>query len=344
MKIPAALFHRPAGLSEEELIPLAPEDQRRPGHSDGSVCAFCEGEDRKAVWRLQDSPAIHLLECNTCHAVSASRLPTDAALEAYYARYYEASGADISEGRVTFDKPARLARRIAGAARTQSLDKASVLDFGGGDGTIAYLAAQEILRRGVTRVDVDVIDHDEHTIRSASPHIRIGRPGGIEETAERSYQLVIASAVLEHSPRPRFLLRDLLRRLNADDGLFYARTPFVFPLMKQLARVGVRLDFTFPGHLHDLGQHFWEHYFNRLNPDYRLIASRPSLVETTFGKHFLRTLLAHAMKAPWYLLHRQYALVGGWEVFARCRSAGTPVSAEKEGVPGGCCPSPPAGI
>jgi hypothetical protein len=90
----------------------------------------------------------------------------------------------------------------------------------------------------------------------------------------------------------------------------------MLPLMKLLARFGIRLDFTFPAHLYDFGQEFWSKIFVKSIPNFKLIVSRPSMVETTFAQNFLRTLIAYILKAPWYVFRKHYGLVGGWEIFA----------------------------
>jgi hypothetical protein len=104
----------------------------------------------------------------------------------------------------------------------------------------------------------------------------------------------------------------------AQRGIFYARTPYMLPMMKAFRLIGVNLDFTYPGHIHDLGQAFWENYFTTEQSDeFQVLASSPSIVATTFGKHFLRTVAAYSLKAPWYLLGKSYKFVGGWEIFAQ---------------------------
>lgn len=85
--------------------------------------------------------------------------------------------------------------------------------------------------------------------------------------------------------------------------------------MKLLARFGVRLDFTYPAHLYDFGEGFWKKFFAKSGINFKLIISRPSMVETTFTQNFPRTLIAYILKAPWYILRKNYGLVGGWEVF-----------------------------
>jgi hypothetical protein len=69
-----------------------------------------------------------------------------------------------------------------------------------------------------------------------------------------------------------------------------------------------------------MGQPFWENLLAALgvSSTFRLIRSRPAIVETELLAYPSRTLIAHALKWPWYVLRRGYSMVGGWEaVFAR---------------------------
>jgi hypothetical protein len=100
----------------------------------------------------------------------------------------------------------------------------------------------------------------------------------------------------------------------------YFRTPAMSSLIKTAALFGVRIDFTFPGHVHDMGQPFRETVLSTLgvSSTSRRIRSRPAIVETEFLAHPSRTTIAHAFKWPWFVLRRNYSMVGGWEaVFAR---------------------------
>jgi hypothetical protein len=69
--------------------------------------------------------------------------------------------------------------------------------------------------------------------------------------------------------------------------------------IKLAARLGVHIDFTYPGHVHDMGQAFWDNVLKSLDagPGFHLIRSRPSVVETEFRLHPSRTVIAHALGA-----------------------------------------------
>jgi hypothetical protein len=75
----------------------------------------------------------------------------------------------------------------------------------------------------------------------------------------------------------------------------------------------------FPAHIHDLGQDFWRSCFSTIISANKCVVleSKPSIVETSFSNHFLKSLAAHALKLPWHLFGKWYSLVGGWEVFVR---------------------------
>jgi hypothetical protein len=100
-------------------------------------------------------------------------------------------------------------------------------------------------------------------------------------------------------------------------GIFYARTPSLAPILRIFQFLRLPYDFTFPAHVHDLGQKFWESILDCLPLDrcaFQVLLSRPSIVETSFRSNPLRTAISYLLKSPWYILHRHYRLIGGWEV------------------------------
>jgi hypothetical protein len=87
-----------------------------------------------------------------------------------------------------------------------------------------------------------------------------------------------------------------------------------------LERLGWRVDFTYPAHVHDLGPAFWNRILSYLPVDrteFEIRAAGPSPVETAFRAAPLRTAAGYALKAPGYVLGSRYPFVGGWEVFIR---------------------------
>jgi 2-polyprenyl-3-methyl-5-hydroxy-6-metoxy-1,4-benzoquinol methylase len=307
MTLTSTLFHRSVHLGEDKLT--SPDIY--------STCPFCESADRELVWILQKNPEVSLLRCNFCYAVSASRMPTKEALSAYYNVYYKSKDNIGNVIQVTFDNPDRLSKQIAtfyARNRNKLPSRVSILDFGGGDGTIAFLTAENLLICGVQQVNITVVDYGKNLHKTSNDRIKLRKVPTLENI-DGLYSIVIASAILEHLPRPSNVIDSLLEFMDSSGGIFYARTPFMLPVMKFLGRFGIIIDFTFPAHLHDLGQNFWETYFKERSNKYKLVISRPSIVETSIKKHFFRTLIAYFLKAPWYLFRNKYSLVGGWEIF-----------------------------
>ncbi len=308
MRIGGAAFHQSMHMDDDQLSSPVME------------CPFCSSLQRKEISILQKNPRVLLLKCLKCHAYSASRIPTQKALKDYYSNYYDSPDASNSGYRVTVDDLNRFGSYLAGKLN-QYLDKKyiKILDFGGGDGSISSWTAKYLLKMGmVKRVKIVVADYHEKVISTRDERISVDKADRLENI-QSAYDIVIASAIIEHLPRPGHVIDQLLNLLDMG-GILYARTPYVVPLIKLFGLFGIKWDFTYPAHLHDLGQKFWESYFSsRKYPDYfiEITESKPSIIETTLKKHFIKTLAAYIFKAPWYLLNQRYKLVGGWEVFLR---------------------------
>lgn len=278
-------------------------------------CPLCLSKaPRSAVFGLQANPEVELLACKSCGGYSASRMPTPETLRGCYRDYY-----GEKDERFTFDLPERLALRVLRRAfPAVSKKRFELLDFGGGDAEITRRIAARLLERGADRVHILLVDYNTQLRPPDSSRISLERVDTLEEVAKGAFDLVVASAILEHIPRPRPELMRLLQALSPG-GVFYARTPCVVPLAMLCRRLGLRWDFTFPWHVHDLGQDFWSTILSHLplEDPIAVLDARPAIVETTFGNHPLRTIAAYLLKAPWHVLGRSYRWIGGFEVFLR---------------------------
>jgi 2-polyprenyl-3-methyl-5-hydroxy-6-metoxy-1,4-benzoquinol methylase len=300
-------FHEKQFLLEENLLP---PDER---------CVICGGTDRTRVLCVQRTPDVWLLRCRNCHVCSTSRMPTEETLEALYTKYYSNSTHDYTETqKCTFDKPHKLAGHIAQhVPKREPRDRPiHVLDFGGGDGTISQILGRALATEGKCEVQITLIDTSNEA-QVESEGIPISVRSSLDEDDRDKYDIVIASAILEHIPYPVEIFRSLLMSMTSS-GVFYARTPYVVPLARLLPIPAIRSTlFAYPFHVHDMGQAFWESALKTMNMPacFRLSKSQPSVVERTLKQDFLRTIAAHSLKAGWYLFGRAYGLVGGWEVF-----------------------------
>lgn len=299
----STVFHQSAHMQENDLL------------HQNVQCPFCESTDRSPVLTLQKDPTVTLLHCNHCCALSASRMPNPDALTIYYSNYY----CDQLE-KVTLDEPNRIASHIVKYAnpvlRLSDEKNISILDYGGGDGTISLEVASQLISFGAKKVNIHLLDYDQSTVETGNDRIHIFRSSDLSQITPSSINLVIASAVIEHIPTPRPVLLTLLEVLKPG-GVFYARTPYVTPLMLTANVLHLKYDFTFPAHVHDLGAKFWNRLMSILpiQGHYEIFRSCPSIVETSFKKHFFRTLLAYILKMPGYIFKKNYGLVGGWEIF-----------------------------
>src|SRR5262249_28761807 len=138
-----------------------------------------------AVWVLQKDPDVDLQRCGRCGALSASRMPTAAALDAYYGNYY---GAAADADHVTIDRPERLGAHVAAAASAAGVEP-RILDFGGGDGTIGKLVARALIDRGATRAQLTVVDYHAEP-GAPCPGVTVDCLHRLEELGARRFEVV----------------------------------------------------------------------------------------------------------------------------------------------------------
>jgi len=249
-----------------------------------------------------------LLRCDNCGAASASQMPRPEVLDAYYAAYYDPnSNCCVTDA----TRIAEHILRFLPAGWANGRAELSVLDVGGGDGSIAV----ELARRVGTPAVVTVVDAAADPVQG-DKFIRVERRWPLN-AAEATYDLVVASGVIEHVPAAGPFVKDLLARLKPG-GCLYARTPFSAPFLS----IVPGYDFTFPGHVHDLGPAFWARFPAAFDPRLRIRHFRTSVVETAWRTNPVRTAMAVLLKLPsrletWARGPRPnvfWPYVGGWEV------------------------------
>ena len=298
--------HAGISLREEDLGPFE------------TTCPVCRGEDVRPRLRVHVDPDVWFRRCGGCGVVSADRMPTEELLTRYYRDYYGSSLLGSRERCVTVDTVGRLAAHIVQHATSSAPGRGfRVMDFGGGDGAVALAVADRLEARGFDDVTVTVVDLGGAPV--ADPRARSRTD--LREEDVGAHDLVIASAVIEHVPDPAHTMRGLLGAL-AQGGTLYARTPFHEAMAVTARRLGRQPDLGYPAHLHDMGCDFWEGLPTTLGME-EVIAvthSRPSVVASSWSSRFVRTLAAHALKAPWWVLGNRWRFVGGWEVVLERRA------------------------
>jgi 2-polyprenyl-3-methyl-5-hydroxy-6-metoxy-1,4-benzoquinol methylase len=304
--VQATQFHRGFHCDASDIFPAV------------DACPICLSADaREAIFEIQRSPLIVMLECKRCRGCSASHMPTDHVLAKYYSEYYA-----NSQLRTTTSNEEYFARHVvAPMSRLAGLDTIRILDYGSGDGTLARAVALRMIGKasGNCRVQIDLVDYEKPGDFS-DRQITVRGHKDLNDI-EGDYDLILASAVLEHVPQVNGVIRQLTS-LARPGAYLYARTPFMIPL----ARLVRKFDLTYPAHVHDMGSSFWNRFVQTFSLRADLIASRPSLIETAFFEAPTRTMAAFIMKLPSHLelaLRRPrpidpiWTLVGGWEVVLR---------------------------
>jgi SAM-dependent methyltransferase len=299
----AAIFHQGKKLTNNEV------------HNLSESCPIClDKGDRTPEFLLQSDPDVHLLLCHTCKGASASRMPTDEALEKYYGSYYK------DDSKVTFHNIDRFANHIYQFIEgdIENTNELRILDYGGGDGSLGIALAKKLKSR-YQKIYIDLVDYNvEKSFDDGQ--IIFNSYQDLKEISG-TFNIILASAVLEHIPRLNQVMTKLYSMLSTS-GFFYARTPYVVPFKKVIRQ----LDFTYPAHVHDLGPAFWNTFSKSLHFNWKIVVSRSSIVETQFGNAFFRTLLSYLFKSPSrleemfsgrVLLKPKWKYVGGWEILLK---------------------------
>jgi SAM-dependent methyltransferase len=282
------------------------------------ACPACDSTaPRSAIAVANESPRVDWLECSACRGASYSRMPSDEYLDAFYAGYYSDQRRSSDVDNALWPKIAhRISKQIS--LRTAGADAFRILDFGGGRGGVSLTIAKQLARtRPVTVTIVDRSFEENHASRTED-----GIPVDCVRTlaqADGTFDLVIASAVLEHVPRLAPVLRDLLHKIRDSGGGFYARTPYGLPLHKLSSRYNMH----FPQHVHDLGPSFWNRLIERHGIAASSVVSQPSIVESLIWDRPAETVAAIMLKLPGHIerwVRRNptdylWNWVGGWELF-----------------------------
>jgi SAM-dependent methyltransferase len=278
------------------------------------LCPVCGSESpRSRIGLIQHDPAIYLLCCSTCCGCSASQMPRPHVLDEYYSRYFASAGPKI-----TLSQVSSFVGRLLRVMRFNTLPRhVRILDFGGGDGTLGLAITGRLLReQSDRRVAFTLVDYQSPGAFEANERLTVTHRRKLEQV-EGPFDLVLASAILEHIPDLRPVIEHLFRML-APRGWFYARTPYAVPLKRLLPK----LDITYPGHVHDLGAPFWNRVPATYRQPLRIVVSQPSLIETNLLRQPGRTIAAWLMKLPARIELSLFPsprtplwrLVGGWEV------------------------------
>lgn len=281
-------------------------------------CSFCKtnfslGEKK---FLLKDEPEIWMVECATCKALSSPTIPTMQSLdELYDPAHYEAA---LSSSSYISKKLA--AHIVSHFKKHKSSKPINILDFGGGNGRLCdEIRTQLRSIHPKTQVDCTVVDIFNSLIFDDIKFIDAEKFNNIDGT----YDIVLASAILEHLPEPGKALPLLLNMVRAN-GIFYARTPFE----EKLVTLGIGYKTSWPIHLHDLGPKFWEHIIKNNEDKFIALSSTTSINETSPKVNLSKNIIVHILK---FVSHVEcltikrwfnysgviWPYIGGWQVILR---------------------------
>ncbi len=285
-------------------------------------CGVCGSSRFTRLERYSSLPAIHLVKCAECGAVTYDRYLSVSKMNEMNENFEYYDDSSDESGCVTFYGYDRFARHLyklfdrAGGGWKEK-DQLNILDFGGGDGSLSLAFAKYALRhRACKQVKILVVDYCEKVRVPDCRAVRLEHMRSLDQLkVKEKFHVVIASADMEHLTDPGKDLKKIFQVMKAG-AVAYFRTPYIYPFRSTLRKIGVEYDTLFPGHIWDFGgDKWWRDLAGHIHMDENSIsiaASRPSIVEKNFKDHFWIALASYILKAPWYLFHR-WPFVGGWE-------------------------------
>lgn len=280
---------------------------------DNTKCGFCGCRKFNVLKQYSEKPDIFFIKCKKCGAVTYNKLYSQEALDKLYADYHYFS--ENNTYAVTFYGTDRFARHLSKFVDFTGRTKIKILDFGGGDGTLSYFTAKQIKKKNPEMsIEITVVDYcKELYCPDDATGITMKNIFPIH-AVEEEYDFIIASAIIEHLLELSLDIKKIFSCLRVG-GYAYFRTPYMYPLWRELQKIGIDYNTLYPEHIWDLGDKWYAFlptYVKDGKAELDLIVSKPSIVQKSFRSNFLIALVSYALKAPWYVFHR-WPYVGGWE-------------------------------
>ena len=123
-----------------------------------------------------------------------------------------------------------------------------ILDFGGGvDAVLSLSLARRFVQHGTRSVKVTLVDYNASCPLGQSDAVTVECCQDLSKAAVTgTFNVVIASAIVEHVPYPRENLLTLLNSLCAG-GRAYFRTPAMASIIRAAARFGAKIKLHLSG-------------------------------------------------------------------------------------------------
>jgi SAM-dependent methyltransferase len=209
-------------------------------------CLSCGGQELRLLYHLPDKGDARIVVCTGCDLAQLEELPSPEEIEALYSEgYFEGVGTDAGYEEYANQEKEYLATFDDDVNRIRDfVTHGSVLDVGCGYGYFVRRA----LAAGFDAYGVDL---SPDGIREAEKHapgrVFRGTLDEVEALADRRFDVIFASHLIEHIPEPRPLVETLAKRLN-EGGIVMFVTPNI---ESWLARVSGRrwVSFKIPEHV-----------------------------------------------------------------------------------------------
>lgn len=286
-------------------------------------CGCCGAKNAfRQLSLFREKPQIHFVKCRRCGAVTYDRMLRKEKLDEVYEKYnyLDNDEKDHTGDKITFYGKERFARHLMKMMKPlPEQNKIRILDFGGGDGSLSYAFGESIIQTGgYDSIEIVVVDYTDTPCVSREKNISLTHCFPLSALPkDELFDIVIASAVLEHLPSPGREFRQVVE-LTAPGGYLYFRSPYKYPLYCLMKRFGITLDMRYPRHIWDFSSYWWHRIVVCLHLEDQLtvVKDGPSITEKTVKDHFLMAIGANLLKAPGRVT-RRWHYVGGWEILYR---------------------------
>jgi len=164
-------------------------------------CPWCNSNSTEKRIQIQLAPKIEFRQCNSCHIGFANRQPTSSFLNDYYQGYYDGKKQHVNAD------ASRFAKRILGQRSYN--DSVTILDFGGGDGSVAIAIAKLLIAKQPKPVTITVVD--PNYIATTQPNHLIAVSSVTDlSMAQKSFDFVLALGLGLELELELGLVRDFL--------------------------------------------------------------------------------------------------------------------------------------
>ncbi len=284
-----------------------------------SDCPYCTSNKCSRVSIEESHERAYWYKCSECDLGFVNEVPSSTFLSNYYKNYYSNSDSPAITSDQSFAFVNHLENFIDKYLIGVHSVGISILDWGGGDGTLSILMAINMLNKyNQISISLCICDLNANNLignkfqikEKFGDRLRIQTCATLPDV-DGVFDFVMCSAILEHVPEIRQNIESL-DRLIAINGLIYFRTPYMLPF-KTILRSA--FDMTYPAHIYDIGPNFYHHISRKNN--WTVIKIGASPVDTSFRIEPFRTFVAYFFKLLWRITKGRWKFIGGCELVAQ---------------------------